>query len=477
MLKPLALLFNKSFTSGVFPDSLKIGKVVPVYKKGNKHDIRNYRPISILPVLSKVFEKIVYNRLISFINKYNILSESQYGFRAQRSTELAITSVLNKIMNAIENKQISIGIFLDLSKAFDTVNHNILITKLEHIGVRGLALDWFRSYLADRKQFVSFNSSCSPHNPISCGVPQGSVLGPLLFIIYVNDICNTSDIISFCLFADDTSLLYNHHNVDIAIKNLNIELIKITDWLLSNKLSINVLKTNYVIFSSRQNRYYNNGNIYINGTALNQAESIKFLGTYINENLSWSKHINVLVSKISKNVGVMNRLKPVLPKNILLTLYNSLILPYLNYAILNWGNSTASQCNQILLVQKKAVRIICKTNYREHTDPLFAELKVLKFNDLYNLNLGKFMFKYKSGQLPSKFNDLFISCSSVHTHGTRSASRGDFYTIYNRTSLSKNSLISRCVFFWNNLNLNIKQSLTLKSFSKNLKYYLLSMYY
>ena len=164
----------------------------------------------------------------------------------------------------------------------------------------------------------------------------------------------------------------------------------------------------------------------------------------------------------------MNRLKFFLPKTILLTLYNSLVLPYLNYAILNWGNST-SQCNKLFLIQKRAVRIITKTGFLAHTTPLFAELRVLKFNDLYNFNLGKFMYKYKRGLLPTNFKDLFTMSSSVHSYGTRGASKGDLYINFNRTSFSKNNLTSRGILFWNNLNVELKESRRIESFSRNLK--------
>ena len=183
---PLTILINKSFVTGRFPSGLKIGKVVPIYKNGDKHDISNYRPITILSVFSKVFEKAVQKRLLNFINRHGLLSESQFGFRANRSTELAIVSVLNKIINAIENKQFTVGVFLDLSKAFDTVNHDILSNKLDHIGIRGVALDWFKSYLSNRKQFVAFNSTTSIHNTITCGVPQGSACTGTFIVYYIH---------------------------------------------------------------------------------------------------------------------------------------------------------------------------------------------------------------------------------------------------------------------------------------------------
>ena len=184
-----------------------------------------------------------------------IISASQFEFRHNRSTELAISYVITKLCNAIDHNNFSIGIFLDLSKAFDTVNHDILISKLEHYGVRGTALDLLKSYLCNRKQYESFHSVNFTRRVITCGVPQGLVLGPLLFIIYRNAICNTSDTITFCLFADDTSLLYTHNNIDEAIYNLNIELRKLSTWLLANKLCINVLKSNYMIFCANQFKY------------------------------------------------------------------------------------------------------------------------------------------------------------------------------------------------------------------------------
>ena len=447
--------------------------MIPIHKGGSKYDIGNFRPITVLSVFSKTFEKLICSRLMSFINKHGLLPQSQYGFRAKRSTEFAILDVLTKIIAAIENKQFSVRVFLDLSKAFDTVNHDILICKLEHYGVRGLALDWFRSYLSCRRQFVSFNTHNSLDQFISCGVPQGSVLGPLLFIIYINDICNSSDIISFCLFADDTSLLYNHQNVDIAIHNLNIELVKINNWLLSNKLSINLLKTNYIIFCARQHKYTRTVPLSLNGTVLNQVQTTKFLGVCIDENISWNNHVNILCSKICKNVGVMNRLKYFVPKNILLTLYNSIILPYLNYAILTWG-STTLYLNKLFMLQKKAVRIINNAGYLDHTTPLFRNINILKLSDLYYFNLGKFMLKYTRDSLPHNFDSLFILNSSVHSHDTRSSSRGDFFVKQNRTSYFKNSIFQRGVLYWNSLSTKLKQSVTVSSFTRELKNVLLN---
>jgi hypothetical protein len=238
--KPLCAIFNNVFSSGIFPQSLKIAKVIPVFKTGCKINISNYRPISILPCFSKILEKLMYNRLIYFLTLHNLLNRQQYGFRKKHSTLMALLDIYDVISNAIENKEISIGIFLDLSKAFDTINHSILVKKLEHYGVRGIALNLLANYLKQWQQYVSISNECSTLCNINGGVPQGSILDPLLFLIYVNDIVNCCTILKFILFADDTNIFISGHNILDVIRIANAELMKLSIWFKANQLFLNV---------------------------------------------------------------------------------------------------------------------------------------------------------------------------------------------------------------------------------------------
>ncbi len=226
----MARIFNGSFESGKIPDDLKIAKVIPIYKNGDLSLVSNYRPISILPCFSKILERLVANRMYNFVEKYNILSPTQYGFRANYSTHLALIDLIDKISSSLDKSLHTIGLFLDLSKAFNTIDHNILISKLNKYRIRGIALDWFKNYLSDRKQYVVWQETKSSFAPIRCGVPQGSILGPILFLIYINDICNSSKTLSFILFADDTNVFHSSNNLLEAIDTVNRQLCKISEW-------------------------------------------------------------------------------------------------------------------------------------------------------------------------------------------------------------------------------------------------------
>ena len=218
---PLCEIINESFISGIFPDPLKLAKVIPLYKKQSPDDPSNYRPISFLSVFSKIIEKLMYNRLYNFFEDQNVLYSLQFRFRAKHSTLHAPISMTECIKKTIDDRMFGIGVSIDLQKAFDTVNHSILLKKLEHYGIRGVALDWFSSYLSERKQYVSINGHSSEELAISCGVPQGSVLGPLLFLIYINDLPNVSKYLSFFLFADDTNVYFKHRDLVQLQKIMN----------------------------------------------------------------------------------------------------------------------------------------------------------------------------------------------------------------------------------------------------------------
>ena len=250
LVQILIYLFNKSLEQGIFPNPLKFSKVIPIHKGGSLFEMANYRPISLLPIFSKILEKLMYNRVIDFINKHEILYKNQFGFQKNMSTEYAINSLLYNIVQCLNQGKTGFCILLDFAKAFDTVNHDILLKKLEYYGIRGIALDWFKSYLSNRKQCTEIGNLQSTFGDVKCGVPQGSILGPLLFLLYINDIVLSSEVFKFTLFADDTSLFYSHKNKTEAVIIINQELAKISEWLAANKLSLNVGKSQLLIFSN-----------------------------------------------------------------------------------------------------------------------------------------------------------------------------------------------------------------------------------
>ena len=248
---PLAHIVNLSIMHGIVPDQMKIARVVPIFKSGDKAIFSNYRAFSILPCFSKFLERIVYNRIFNYLSDFHILCDNQYGFRKKHSTTHALIDLYDKISSALDHKEYAVGVFLDLSKAVDTVNHEILFDKLYYYGIRGLALDWVESFFTKRTQFVEYNGSRSTPHKIHCGVPQGSILGPLFFILYIKDLNNATNLDSI-LFADDTNLFISHKDPDFLISTLNCELIKLSTWFRARRLSLNLTKTNFMEFRPRQ---------------------------------------------------------------------------------------------------------------------------------------------------------------------------------------------------------------------------------
>ena len=472
----LSHVFNLSLLKGIVPSQLKIAKVTPVFKSNDNHIFSNYRPISILPSISKTLEKIVYNRLLDFITLNKIFSPHQYGFRPNRSTYMAINDLYCKITRDLDNQHHSLGIFLDLSKAFDTLNHDILLNKLNAYGIRGLANSWIKNYLSGRKQFVVYNNTTSIHTDITCGVPQGSILGPLLFLLYINDLPLSSTNAHFIIFADDTNILFSHKDPLQLEKLINFELTKISNWFKLNKLSLNIKKTNFMIFKNKHN---NNPTpdfkLQIDNNYIEKVDTTKFLGVLIDSNLTWKAHTSHISKIVSKYNGIIRKIRQFLNIESLHTLYNTLVLPYLSYCTLVWGDNNNSNLNSLFLQQKKIIRTCTMSLWLEHTTPLFISLKTLKIHDIYTFQLAVHMFRYHHNLLPPDLpNNKFLTLADIHDHNTRHAS--DLYIDPTKTKLAQNNIKTQGPIIWNKLDINIKKSVSLASFKSKLKKHIIIQY-
>ena len=458
----LAKIINLSIETGIFPSKLKKAKIVPIFKSGDQCDPDNYRPISLLSVFNRIFERVMYSRLICFIDKHKILSPAQYGFRKNHSTQHAIIDIVDKICKNMESKKFTCGIFIDLKKAFDTVDHSILLSKLNHYGIRGLIHDWFNSYLSDRSQTTSIGNCTSEVISCSYGVPQGSVLGPLLFLLYVNDISSSSDKFEFCLFADDTSMLYSHRDIHALERIVNDELGKVCLWLEANKLTLNISKSNYVIFHPYQKKTNYNLQIIVYDSnsktflPLQMKSNVKYLGLFIDSNLTWKAHIDYISLKISRAVGIIARLRHFVPKHTLQRIYYALLHPYLNYGISVWGQACKTHLHHLLVLQKRAIRLMNFANFREHAVPLFSASGILPVNSLYFYNVACNMHDIINERAPINMSSFFTTISESHNYNTRSAVRGNLYQPKSRLHITEKSFASVGVKVWNALPISLR---------------------
>ena len=431
----LSYYFNMFMKKGIFPDILKIGKVTPVYKKGDKQIFENYRPISTLPIIGKIFEKIIYSRLYSFLASKGILYGNPFGFRKGHSTTHALHFSVENILEALDSKKHVIGIFIDLSKAFDTIDHVKLMTKLENYGIRGSCYKLLESYISNRTQYTSVLDENSEPLEVRYGVHQGSVLGPLLFLIYTNDITNSATNGNFVLYADDTNIFIVDSTRENAYIKTNEMLRNIHLYMLSNQLHINMNKCNYMYFDADKTcaRTRILHTLSINGIVIKQVPHTKFLGIILDDNHTWLPHIEYLNNKLISCIGAIKCIKQSLPKIYYLNIYHTLFGSHLTYGISVWGGVSQAALEPIFITQKRCIRMLfgneisfdhpdfyntcarIKTfdeqmnpSYeKENTKPLFTKNEILTVHNSYNYHIIIELFNILKYRMPYSLYEKF----------------------------------------------------------------------
>ncbi len=383
-IKPLSViiakLINKSFAHGCFPDKLKVAKVSPIFKTGDRTDPGNYRPISVLPTISKIYERIVHSQLVSYLEKYSLLSNSQFGFRKHHSTETCILSMLDKIYRNLDQGKLGGVVFLDLKKAFDTVNHSILLRKLSSIGVSPHSLLWFQSYLYKRVQSTKIEGVSSSQCEVKHGVPQGSILGPLLFLIFINDLNQIIELCGTSMYADDTALFYFADDLEELKVSLQYDMQTISYWMRENRLSLNVAKTKLMLVGSRV-RLTRAGNftISLNGEMLESVTSFKYLGMILDPQLHFHSHIDRLVDKTTARLGLLYKTRWLFDQATALMLYKSIISPHFDYGSVLYEVAPQYQLKRLQVIQNAAARLIL---LEEADCPVYSLHERLKLDTL-----------------------------------------------------------------------------------------------
>ena len=390
-----------------------------------------------LPNISKIFERVMYNRLNDFLVQHDVIYQFQFGFQKK------ILSITEEIRKLLDKKLFACGVFVDLEKAFDTVNHQILISKLDHYGIRGIANIWLKSYLSNRYQCVKYEDVISERLPITCGVPQGSILGPLLFLLYINDMNKALTFSTTYHFADDTNLLCSGKSLKDLRKSVNKDLKFLYSWLCANRLSLNVDKTEFVIFQSRRQNPRERITLKLNNKTIYESFKLKYLGLILDHQLNWKAHITELSKKLSRAVGLMYKIRHYCPDEVTRTIYFSIFNSHVSYGLPVWGSCNQDDLRKIQTLQNQALRAMVKQAGDDlNINKIRFDKKILNIKDLFHYQICSLMWDYDHDDLTPSLSKLFKKSNLVHNYSTRMATReklhlGKFSTVkYGNNSFS-----------------------------------------
>lgn len=466
IITPLTSIVNSSLLSGTFPDQLKISKVIPIFKSNNKMVVSNYRPITNSPLISKVIEKCVKNQLIEHLDDNSTLYDKQYGFRRKRNTNLALFDFLVQTQKYLDKSKKVGAIFIDLSKAFDTVDIVILLDKLKLIGIGGAVLKWFEDYLTGRSQYVEINNEKSSVKPIKYGVPQGSVIGPLLFLIYINNIKDIGLCADVYMYADDIVLLYNCENYFDLEADINRDLLSFNTWAYNHKLTVNVTKTKYMLFKTFNNTF--NLNLTLNNVPVERVYQFKHLGLVIDQNLNWENQLTSLKKKISPIAGVFWKLNKILTQTTKKQLYYGFFNSHVQYGVMFWGTASAYKVKEIQTIQNRAIRNLFGYKYLHSTTDMHKREEIFFVKQL-NIQISCKLIQQIIKKIVISTTEIKRS-SSIHNFPTRGSSLL-YIEPSNTIRHGIKSIFSNAATLYNNLPANLKE-LDISLFKEKLNHYL-----
>lgn len=450
--EPLSRIMNNSLQNGTYPNILKIARVVPIYKSGDRENPSSYRPISVLSIVNTLFEKVIRSRLCRFLGSNDIICPEQHGFITNRSTTTAVFTLAQFVNSVLHDNEIAVSVFLDIKKAFDTVSHSILLKKLEsYYGFTEKTLQLFSSYLAERKQCVVFDRISSGFRKITCGIPQGTVLGPMLFSLYINDLPSALSRKTI-MYADDTALLFRGNSLCTLKKEITAELAQISAWFARNKLALNVAKTKYIIFHSRRkNLDYSHLGLEIDNAPIERVSAFKYLGVLIDENLNWKDEVNYISRKLAFACFTLIKAKCYFPYNVLRSLYFSIFHTQLSYCSEIWGFTYLTYTEPIKRLQKRALRIITASSSSCPSSDLFSSTRILPFTSQRNYKTAVLINSIINTNFP-----LPVSTFSTPTRNTRHAGNGNFNLPTCRNVYGERLIQFTGAKIWNTIPLEIK---------------------
>ena len=467
-------LFNLSLSLGRFPDSWKIARVAPIFKDGATDNKSNYRPISVLPVISRLFEKLIFDQLYDYLNRNQLIFLLQSAIRKLHSVLTCLLKSTNDWYLNIDKGNYTAAVFIDLKKAFDTVDHEILLNKLNYYGVKGKELSWFRSYLFNRKQFYRVNGHSSVTEGVDCGVPQGSCLGPLLFLVYMNDLPYCLKTADVAMYADDTTIYYSSPSMNDINTAINADLEALRGWLEGNKLSLNVVKTQGMVIGSRCKLHSidlpssSRPDFNIGNEEVTMVNNTKYLGLQVDDQLKWATHLSSTIKKASRGIGMLKYSKRYLPKESLIMLYRGLVEPYFRYCCPVWGSCGATALDKLQKLQNRAARIVTNSPYDASALHLIGSLGWLTIKELIDFETSKMVYKSLNVLAPDYLRNIFQKISEATNRQLRN-SNTDLRLPLLRTSTGQKSFAYKGAKVWSDLDSVVKASTSFSSFRRNCK--------